>query len=266
MSAIGASVLAQSKTFYDREYAAAEYANADTHGDAGGLPELNEFVQRFHLSRDRKCLEIGCGRGIYQDLVEDYTGVDLSESVGRLMRKPFHACSATELPFEESTFDAAWSIWVLEHVPEPEKALLEMRRVLRPGAVLFFAPAWQCRPWAADGYPVRPYSDFDLKGKLIKASIPVRNSIAFRSSYIFPRRVARLGAWKATGRPLNFRCGTLKPNYEKFWVSDSDAVNSMDPYEAILWFRSRGDEILHPSTPMSQFLVRNGHLIVRINK
>ena len=40
----------------------------------------------------------------------------------------------------------------------------------------------------------------------------------------------------------------------------------MDPYEAILWFITRGDECLSHPTAMSQFFVRTGRLIFRIHK
>lgn len=253
----------QAKSFYDREYAQQVYAAAETHAE--GLPELTRFVADYALA-DKKCVEFGCGRGMYQDLVTDYTGTDLSPVAGQNLRKTFVACSITELPFPESTFDGGWSIWVLEHVPEVEKGLEEIRRVMKSGGVAFLTPAWQCRPWAADGYPVRPYSDFGLGGKIYKALIPLRDSVAWRSLFIFPRRLWRLAAWKLGGGPTRFLCGKLKPNYEKFWMSDSDAVNSMDPYEMIVWFRSRGDEVLHPPTPLRQFLVRNGPIIVRVRK
>ena len=49
-------------------------------------------------------------------------------------------------------------------------------------------------------------------------------------------------------------------------MPDSDAVNSMDPYEAILWFRSRGDDVLDPGGAVRQFLFRTGPLVIRINK
>ncbi|HTL37604.1 MAG TPA: methyltransferase domain-containing protein [Kofleriaceae bacterium] len=40
---------------------------------------------------------------------------------------------ALNLPFDAATFDAAVAGFVLLHVDEPERALAEMRRVLRPG-------------------------------------------------------------------------------------------------------------------------------------
>lgn len=256
--------LQQAKAFYDREFADANYTPIGAH--AAGYPELEAMVREHGLAEHGRCIEIGCGRGVYQDLVRHYVGTDISDTAGKNIRKVFKQCSATELPFQDGEFDGAWSIWVFEHVPNPEKAMEEVRRVLKPGGLLFFAPAWQCRPWAADGYPVRPYSDFGLGGKIYKAMIPLRNSVLWRSLFMFPRRAFRLLAWKLRGGPMRFRFRTIRANYEKFWMADSDAVNSMDAYEAILWFKSRGDEILHPPTPLRQFLIRNGHIIVRVRR
>jgi ubiquinone/menaquinone biosynthesis C-methylase UbiE len=170
------------------------------------------------------------------------------------------------LPFDDNEFDVIWTIAVLEHVPDPEKALLEMRRVLKHHGLLILNPAWYCRSWAAMGYPVRPYSDFNLKGKLTKASIIFRNHVLFRSLYILPRRLFRLLHALFMKRPLEFKYKTLEPNLEKFWMSDADAVNSMDPYEAILWFTSRGDKCLNFPDILSQFIVRTGPIIIRIIK
>src|ERR1043165_1202636 len=124
----------RAKAFYDREFAGISYPPGEAH--AGGYPELEAFVREHGLDVRGKCLEIGCGRGVYQDLASDYTGTDISESAGKNLHKPFVQCSATSLPFAESTFDGAWTVWVLEHVPGPEKALEEIRRVLKPGGVL----------------------------------------------------------------------------------------------------------------------------------
>ena len=256
--------LQRAKAFYDREFSGEIYTPREAH--SGGYPELERFVRDHSLAESGKCVEIGCGRGVYQDLARDYTGTDLSDAAGRHLHKPFVQCSATKLPFPDSTFDGAWTIWVLEHVPDPERALMEVQKVLKPGGVFFLAPAWHCRPWAADGYPVRPYSDFGIGGKIYKALIPLRNSVLWRSMFIFPWRLARLAAWVAGRGPTRFRFRTLRANYETFWMSDSDAVNAMDAYEAILWFRSRGDEVLYPVGGMAQFFIRAGHVIVRVRK
>ena len=194
-------------------------------------------------------------------MVADYTGVDISEAVANKLHKPFYRCSATELPLKDSSFDAIWTYAVLEHIPEPEKAMKEMRRVLKHKGFLLLAPAWQCRPWAAMGYSARPYRDFDFKGKIVKLSIPLRNSVLFRSMFVFPRRILRTIQFFFRKKPVSSKFRKLNPNYDHYWVSDSDALNSMDPYDAILWFISRGDIcISYPRWP-SRFFVRTGPII-----
>jgi hypothetical protein len=63
-----------------------------------------------------------------------------------------------------------------------------------------------------------------------------------------------------------FRYGRLKANFDKFWMSDSDAQNNMDPFDALLFFNSRGDECLNYPTLLRQFLIRTGALVIRIRK
>jgi SAM-dependent methyltransferase len=152
-----------------------------------------DFVKTYNLQQ-AKVLEIGAGTGKLQDVVHDYTGLDISASSRGHFRKPFIQASATAIPVPDDSFDVIWTINVLEHVPHPEHALREMRRVLRHGGYLYLSPAWQCRPWAAEGYQVRPWSDFGWRGKLIKASIPIRDSVAFRLIYTAPIRVIRFPA------------------------------------------------------------------------
>lgn len=255
----------ESKRFYEEQYRGSEYAPVEVGSQHTHYRALERFVSDFRLE-NAKCLEVGCGRGAFQDLVRDYTGVDVAESVRPYLRKSFVSASATDLPFEDGAFDAIWSITVLEHVPNPELALLEVRRVLRDGGLLYLAPAWQCRSWAAEGYPVRPYCDLGWKGKVIKASIPFRNSVWFRCLYTLPRRCLRLLGSLLWRGPTRFRYRKLRPNYQQYWMSDSDAVNSMDPYECIVWFESRGDTCLSHRTGIRRLLVRTGALVIRISK
>jgi SAM-dependent methyltransferase len=256
------SVVQTPQDFYNREYQAERYATTLVAKEHPFYPVLKSFIEQHHL-QDKRCLEIGCGRGAFQDIVTDYTGVDIAESVRPYLHKPFHQASATDLPFDDNTFDATWSYAVLEHIPEPEVALSEMRRVLKNEGLLLLAPAWQCQPWAAGGYAVRPYSDFNWRGKLIKLSIPVRDSVVYRSLRIFPLRLLHLFQYRLQYRPTKFRYVRLKANFEKYWMSDSDATNAMDPFEAYLWFVSRGDKCLNYRSLKAAFLIRTGELVVQ---
>lgn len=124
---------ADAGNFYEREYAGSIYAAPTQPTKHAYYAMVSRFVEEYDLSRKR-CIEIGCGRGAFQDLVQDYVDVDYAWAAGRYLHKPFFQCDAAYLPFADDTFDAAWSVDVLEHVAQPEKALDEMRRVVRPGA------------------------------------------------------------------------------------------------------------------------------------
>ena len=224
---------------------------------------LQAFVSQYGLA-GKKALDVGSGRGYLQDVVENYTGLDISATAARFYHKKFVLGSATSMPFEPDSFDVVWSIDVLEHVPNPEQALREIRRVAKDGALLYLLPAWDCQPYLADGYNVRPYSDFGFGGKLINAAIPARvTAHVLARMAIYP---ARFTAWKGTNQPTTLHYHRLTPNYKTYWGPDADAVNSLDRYEAAVWFRSRGDECLNCETGLDTLTADDGRLIVRIHK
>jgi ubiquinone/menaquinone biosynthesis C-methylase UbiE len=226
------------------------------------VARVTSFVEKFGL-RKKRVLDVGAGTGYLQDLVGDYVGLDISAAARSYFHKPFVQASATEMPFRNGEFDAVWSIWVLEHVPKPEQALVEMRRVVKDGGLLYLQPAWNCNPWAAQGYPVRPFDDLSLKGKLIKASLPVVASPFFRQAYIVPTRIVRREYARIFRAPTRLHYTLLEPNYSHYWMSDSDALNDLDFYETMLWFTSRGDECLNCGPNL---LLQSDELVIRVHK
>ena len=221
---------------------------------------LKAFIDRYKL-QDKKCLEIGSSGGAFQDMVEDYSGTDISESLSSYYHKPYRVASGSSYPFEDETFDALWTITVYEHIPDLQAALLEIKRLLKPGGLVYFSPAWQCRTWAAEGYAVRPYSDFGLRGKLIKALIPIRDHVLWRSLFIFPKRIFRHLLFLFGYRYAQMPYKKLNANWEVFWTSDSDACNHIDPHDAILWFESNGFTCLSHPLHRAGLLVRTGALV-----
>ncbi|MFV0444360.1 MAG: class I SAM-dependent methyltransferase [Planctomycetaceae bacterium] len=256
----------EAHSFYSDIYRRSGYADfRDCNTHFAGT-DVSRFVSEFRLETQH-CLEVGCGRGVFQDVVEDYTGVDLSPTVAAGMHKPFLACDATELPFDDGEFDACWSITVLEHIPDPEAALAEMRRVLRPGGLLFLKVAWHCRSWICEGIPVRPYRDLTWWQRWVKLTLPIRNSLLLRAASVLPRRLLRgcFGWGRQDGsRPLPF--AKLEPNYETFWMVDSDAAVSLDSFDVIQWFRQQGDDVLSHPTFRSAVLSRSEPVIIRVHK
>jgi len=200
---------------------------------------LIEFIKKWNLI-NKKCLEIGSSKGLFQDLVDDYIGVDIAETLSRYYHKKFISVHGSELPFPDESFDAVFTYATHEHIPDLETALTEIVRVLRPGGVCLFAPAWHTRSWFAQGYQVRPYSELNLEEKLIKFSILFRDLMLFRGPIILLRRLSRLLKYQfSKPTPISLRFEQLSANYEKYWQSDSDACNSLDPFDVILWFKSR---------------------------
>ncbi|HVN80443.1 MAG TPA: class I SAM-dependent methyltransferase [Terriglobia bacterium] len=262
---------AAAKAFDDEKYYIKEFVG-EAAPEFENFPELHQqikhevasFVER-HALKKKHVLDIGAGTGYLQDIVDDYTGLDIAPAAQRYFHKRFVAGSATALPFPDNEFDAAWSVFVYEHVVNPERGFMEARRVVRNGGLFFLSPAWNCPTWLADGYEVRPYSDFSLREKLVKASLILRTLPAFQAYYRYPIRALRLLSAYSSHGPTKLRYNLLHPNYSNYWEADSDAVNSIDRFEALQWFLSRGDECLNCSLQRG-FWFQDGPLILQINK
>ena len=96
-------------------------------------------------------LDIGCGGGLVAEqmarLGYDVTGIDPSERSIAVARSHAHDAGLAinyrvgegeTLPFEASTFNAAYCLDVLEHVSDVDKVIAEIQRVLKPGGVFVF--------------------------------------------------------------------------------------------------------------------------------
>ncbi|MBI5084237.1 MAG: class I SAM-dependent methyltransferase [Acidobacteria bacterium] len=271
------SELEQTVAYYQKAYSSPD-ANPDSAAEdvyvrvaaqAARLHQIPERVQAFvsdYRLGDAKVLEIGAGRGYLQDHVADYTGLDISSTAHRFFHKPYVRGSATAMPFADSSFDAAWSIWVFEHIPNPEQALRETRRVLKNDALLYFLPAWDCPPWAAEGLPVRPASELTLSQRLVRSTIDFRTTILYWLLTKPPVRALRSVGDRLAGGPATLHYRRLQPNYDKYWMPDSDAVNSLDRDEVRRWFVSRGDECLNCATQTPFWPDQGEPLIIRIHK
>ena len=133
--------------------------------------------ERLSLDAGDRVLDLGCGEGrhaITAYLLADVhvTGLDLAEddlATARARLAEFGGADATQrksctfakasglaIPFPDDHFDKVICAEVLEHVPDYERMLAEIKRVLKPGGLLAvsvprYFPEQVCW-WLSDAY------------------------------------------------------------------------------------------------------------------
>jgi SAM-dependent methyltransferase len=105
-----------------------------------------DFALRTAARSDFKVLDYGCGAGEVVGIMRRneldayvcelfYQGGDLSEQVPADIQDRIFAMHGDRIPFPDESFDLVISNQVLEHVPDLDVVLAEMRRVLKPGGI-----------------------------------------------------------------------------------------------------------------------------------
>ena len=108
---------------------------------------LYRAAEAKHLRRApvlRPVLDLGCGSGEFARLAlrgEVDMGLDISwRRLSRGRQQPGYRClcqgNACRMPFTDEAFQTVLAVSVLEHLPQPQEALAEVCRVLKPGGHL----------------------------------------------------------------------------------------------------------------------------------
>ena len=102
---------------------------------------LNVVLRYLNPEKGDRVLEVGCSRGTIVNKLQEYGidayGIDINpESIKNGVAKNLSVMDATNLDFPNSSFDKVYSFHTIEHIPDLEKALREMTRVLKPGGKL----------------------------------------------------------------------------------------------------------------------------------
>lgn len=136
-----------------------------------------------------RILEVGVGTGISLSGYSSrnrIVGIDISEAMLAKARHRVTALGldhieridvmdAEDLAFANGSFDVAVAQYVITAVPNPERALDELARVVRPGGEIVLAT----RVGAGEG----------MRGAIEKAMMPVTGRLGFRTDFPWSRYV-----------------------------------------------------------------------------
>ena len=137
----------------------------------------NWIVSNYEIREGMRVLELGCGTGIswvgHEDLInkcEKMVFTDLSEgmldvakgNIGIRDNVEYRQADIQSLPFDDKSFDVVIANAMLYHVPDLEKGISEVRRVLKDGGTFY------CSTLGENNFPEKLAEWFELGGESFK--------------------------------------------------------------------------------------------------
>lgn len=117
------------------------------------------------LNKPIRVLDLGCGQKPFETIlsevkIEKYVGVDFDSK----RSKPDIVAPVDDLPIKDSSFDAIISSEVFEHTPDLKKAIKELRRVAKNGAIVYISTPFMFGEHGApyDFQRITKYKYFEL--------------------------------------------------------------------------------------------------------
>lgn len=109
---------------------------------ADGRDPVEVAASVVRASGPRSVLEVGCGTGAFAERLTtenpEATVIAVDQSARFVELTAARGVDARladvqDLPFADGSFDLVTALWMLYHVPDLDRGLAEVRRVLRPG-------------------------------------------------------------------------------------------------------------------------------------
>jgi SAM-dependent methyltransferase len=219
--------------------------DAGGHWQIGAAPDGWWSVERTHFVVDRIAerlptwrsgLDVGCGRGRVAAALARHAGAFVvacdaapwDEWRNEPRALAHVVCEVTALPFRDGSTDLVLALDVIEHLPDDQPALSELRRVADGhGAVAVTVPAL---PWLWSAFDDavghhRRYRAADLEASCRRAGLAPSDITYFFSWLVLPawllRRTDRLEADRPRAGVLGWvveRCTGLLARAERAWL------------------------------------------------
>lgn len=147
--------------------------------------------------KDRWVLDVGCGSGRFAEVALaaganvvalDYSSAVDASAVNLRQHDRLHVVQGDiyALPFAPASFDAVYSLGVLQHTPDVERAFMALPRMVKPGGALvvdFYRKSWKTA--MLPKYWLRPITKrlpkttlFGVLERLVPVMLPISNALA----------------------------------------------------------------------------------------
>lgn len=154
----------------------------------------NWIFSHYQIHRDMCILELGCGTGdmwaqnsamiksCRELVLSDFSGGMIQaahEKVGDFPNVTYQVIDIQNIPYEVGRFDAVIANMMLYHVPDLNKGLSEVRRVMKPGGIFYSATYGErgITAWLAE--LLKPYGVVDR----LNRSFTLQNGKQWLSQY-----------------------------------------------------------------------------------
>ena len=125
------------------------------------VPLAHRLVDLAGVRAESRWLDLATGTGVVARAVGEGRGIGGDLSMGMLVRAKsqrteapvtWTRLDAERLPFASQGFDAVVCLFGLLHFPDSERALVEMKRILRPGGRVVVAVGSGPSRWTPEGW------------------------------------------------------------------------------------------------------------------
>jgi SAM-dependent methyltransferase len=210
-----------------------------------------------------RLLDVGCGCGwstlAFANAGYDSAGIDLNKKAFEPALAEYFTLfegSAQGIPFPDAAFNVVVSYQCIEHVPDPEKALLEMARVCKPNGVVCVVGPNLVSPLVPIIYLCKP-SSWKRMSYVRKPGLPSHpygNTLWEIIGLSFLRTFQLLEKMFHQQPHFTMRTPDMTPPFH----ADNDACYLCNPLDLIAFFHVRGFRVLqrgrHGRPPLSYLL------------